>query len=1027
MTQFRSAVLTAVALAFACVTAAPAAPPTVQFNRDIRPILNENCFACHGPDAKQAKGDLRIHLRESAIVANKKGDIAIVPGKPDESSIVKRIFTTDPKTIMPPPDSHKTLKPEQKELLKAWITQGAEYQKHWAYIAPVRPELPAVQNANWPRNEIDRFILAKLESRKLSPSPEADKRTLIRRVTFDLTGLPPTLEEVRAFVDDKSPDAYEKLVDRLFKSPHYGERMTMWWLDGAHYADSNGYQSDWQRFQWPWRDWVIDAFNDNKRFDQFTIEQVAGDLLPNATTEQRVATGFYRNHRINTEGGTIAQEWLVETCIDRVDTTSQVFLGLTLGCARCHDHKYDPFTQKDFYSLFSYFYNVPEKGNGDAESPVSHAPKMRAPTRADLIAIAELDATIAAQEKALKEKEGSIPALQAAWEKSATAAAVANAKSGTTWTVIQPTEVKALSGAEIKKQPDASMLVTGTVPENDQYTISFAPTVKQITALRLEALPDPSLGGKGPGRPPNGNFVLSDVRVTVDGKPVKLVSSSADFSQDGFPVAAAIDADPVASGWAIHPKTGEPHTAIFGFDKSIESAAPIKLTVELLFKAPYSQHQLGHFRLSVTDSGSPHQAADAIAQILVTEPAKRTAEQKQQLTTYFTANHAGDITAIQRSLTAARQKKAAAEQSFPELMVMQEMPKPREAHVLIRGQYDKLGPIVTAAVPAALNAMPAGAPNNRLGLAQWLVDPANPLTARVQVNRYWEMFFGVGIVKSSENFGVQSEWPSHMELLDWLATEFVRTGWDIKAIQKKILMSATYRQSAKVSPDLLEMDPENRLLARGPRFRLQAEVIRDNALAAAGLLTEKIGGPPVRPYQPEGVWDETSVYGNLRGYKHDDGDALYRRSLYTIWKRTASPADMTMFDMPGREVCQVRRSRTNTPLQALTLMNEVTYVEAARVLAQRAMRQSPAADPAHRIAYAFELSTARPPTDAEAKLLLAGFNSHLSRFQAAPAAAKQLIAQGDSKADPALDPIELAAYTMTTSVILNLDETITKE
>lgn len=1024
------------AAAWAGVLAAWAVPnagaaEAVDFNRDIRPILTANCFACHGPD-KDAKAGLRLSDRDLATHPNPKHQIAIVPGHPETSQIVRRIFSDDPDVHMPPPDSHKRLTEAQKQTLKQWIAEGAVYEKHWAYVPAKRWDPPAVKDVGWCRNTIDRFVLAKLESKGLHPSPEADRPTLIRRASFDVTGLPPSPADVRAFVEDKSPNAYEKMLDRLFASPRYGERMAMWWLDGARYADSHGFQSDWERYQWRWRDGVIDAFNRDEPYDQFTIDQIAGDLRPNATLDQQIASGFNRNARVNTEGGAIAQEWLTETVIDRVSTTSEVWLGVTMGCARCHDHKYDPFTQKDFYSLFAYFYNVPENGTGDAERAGNFKPYIKAPRPFETARLAELDKALADAKARDQKLAAGLPALQREWEKKIDPATLHS-----DWTPADPVKLAATGKVVLKTQPDHSVLATGPNPAKTMYTLTLKPGLKILTGFQLEALPDDALSGHGPGRSENGNFVLYEIHIAVDGKPVRIERAEADFSQKKFPVASLADPKPRYStnpkpkkhgpGWGIDPQFGKAHRAAFTFDPVLLSGSST-VTVTLGFDSRFPRHTLGRFRIAFTDVAKPRLGdgdTAAVAAILKTPEAKRTAKQKAELAAYFRAHLAGPIAEADLALRAAQKQRDDYYNAIPTVMVMSDA-KPRQAHILIRGQYDHPGEAVSPAVPASLNPLPKGAPANRLGLAEWIVDPANPLTARVAVNRFWELYFGAGICRSSDNLGVQAEYPTHPKLLDWLATEFVRLHWDMKAIQKKILMSATYRQSSATTPGLAAADPENRLLARGPRFRLQAEEIRDNALAIAGLLVNKIGGPSVYPYQPAGVWDETSVYGNMHHYKHATDDGLYRRSLYTIWKRTAAAPDMLLFDMPSREICQVKRARTDTPLQALALMNEVTFVEASRVLAQHMIEQG-GATPASRIDFAYRRALGRDATDAEKAVLIPGLLARLDRYRHDPDAAKKLITEGQTPPDPRADPAELAAYTMTASVILNLDQTITKE
>lgn len=767
----------------------------LDFNRDVRPILSNNCFKCHGPDAKQRQGGLRLDVRDSATSVADSGAKAIVSGDPGNSELIRRIMHADENERMPPPDSHKTLTAEQKEMLARWIKQGAEYKAHWAFVAPDRPNVPAVAHSETRIvNPIDAFIADRLLSEGLSMSPEADKAVLLRRVTFDLTGLPPTIAEIDAFLADNSPQAYDKVVERLLNSPRYGEHMARYWLDAARYADTNGYQVDLGRTMWPWRDWVIDAFNRNLPFDQFTIEQLAGDLLPNPSPSQRLATGFNRNHCITVEGGVIDEEYRVEYVMDRVTTTGTTWLGLTLGCCRCHDHKYDPFTQKEFYQLFAFFNSVAEKGFGENGSGT--APKMAFWT-------SELQQRRAALEQQL---------------------------------------------TEIKVQ-------------------------LQQTAAK-EA---------------------SDLR-----------------------------------------------------------------------------------------------------------------------------------TSLEQQLAATQQKRNELDKEVLQVMVMQDAERPRDTFVLDRGQYDQPTVKVGPDVPAGLPPLPADATRNRLALAKWLVDAANPLTARVIVNRDWQRLFGTGLVKTVEDFGVQAEWPSHPELLDWLAVEFVRSGWDVKHMQRLIVTSATYRQASRVTPELLERDPENRLLARGPRFRLSGEQIRDAALATGGLLSTKFGGPSVSPYQSDGLWAELNDRDGLSmKFEQSHGEDLYRRSVYTFWKRTVPPPTMQVFDAPEREFCVVRRSNTNTPLQALVLLNDIQMVEAARKLAERMLTEA-GQSLDERLSYAFRLAIARKPSPAELDVLRRAWNEEHTVLASDPVAVKRLLAVGESTANPSLDPLELAACANVARMILNLDEAITK-
>ncbi|MDZ4404847.1 PSD1 and planctomycete cytochrome C domain-containing protein [Prosthecobacter sp.] len=1027
-------------LAFPALLAAE--PAKLKYNRDVRPILNEKCFHCHGTDASHRKGDLRLDLREQAMKPAKSGDIAIVPGKPEQSQIVARVeLPHEDDDVMPPEKDGKPLTSEEKAILKQWISEGAEYQGHWAFLKPERSPAPKIENPQITiRNEIDAFIATRLEQEGLQASPEADRATLLRRVTLDLTGLPPTLEEIAAFEKDASPKAYEAVVDRLLKSEHYGERMAMQWLDFARFADSHGFQTDSSRAMWPWRDWVIKAFNDNKPFDQFTIEQIGGDLLPNASRDQIVATGFNRNHRLNGEGGIIAEEWRIENIIDRVETTSFTWLGLTLNCCRCHDHKYDPLTQKDFYSFFAFFNNVAESGTIQGASNRSGGnsdPVIVVPDKEDEIQLAQLKKAVTKAEASVTETQLQLPNLVASWEADMESPETTKKQM---WEVLQVKDAKSKGGAALRKLPDASWIAGGRNPDTDTYTITSPLTEGTFTGLLLEALPDPTLPNQSLGRAFNGNFVLTGIEGEISAPglkmPVKIAftRAEADYAQKGYDVKLLIDKEP-ANGWAIDgndPKKRVDRKAMFIVDKALTVPAGATLTVRLVHQSKFSGHNIGRFRMSATDAEPALASLDgtggppaAVLAIMKTPTENRTPQQRAELEKFYRASVDSPLRDADYALAAAKTELEKFERTVPSVMVMKEGPV-RDAFILKRGEYDKPGDKVSMTTPAVLPPMPKDAPLNRLGLAKWMVDPANPLTARVWVNRAWENFFGYGLSKSTENLGTQSEYPVHPELLDWLATEFIRTGWDMKAMQKLIVMSATYRQSSKLTPALLEKDPENRLLARGPRFRLAGEIVRDQALAIAGLLVPKIGGPSVKPYMPEGVWDETSKYGDLRGYKADSGDGLYRRSFYTIWKRTAAPPTMLLFDAPTREICTVKRSRTNTPLQALSLLNEVTFVEAARGLAQQ-MMQHGGTTPEQRIAYGFKRATARDIEPAALKQLTAGFAKRVEFFKFKPAEATALLSQGATKADASLNPAELAAYTTTATVLLNLDRVVTRD
>ncbi|WP_146523416.1 PSD1 and planctomycete cytochrome C domain-containing protein [Stieleria varia] len=1032
----------------------------ISFNRDIRPILSENCFVCHGPDKEQVAAGLRLDMRDSAVTEADSGEIPIVPGDAAESEVMLRLTSDDADVRMPPAESGKQLTAEQVELVRQWIDEGAPYDQHWAFVAPVRPDVPDTRNEQ-ALNPIDHFIFDRLAREHLAPSKPAERTTLLRRVTLDLTGLPPTPSEISSFLADQSPDAYEKVVDRLLASPHYGERMTLPWLDHARYADSNGYQSDGSRDMWAWRDWVIDAFNRNLPFDQFTIEQLAGDMLPNATKKQIIATGFNRNNRLNGEGGRIVDEWFVETVIDRVETTGLTWLGLTFNCCRCHDHKYDPISQREFYQMFAYFNSVDESGvlapngkNGDNTPPV-----LELPTEEQTQELIRLDQVIQSAQQRVKDERRNLPAAIAAWE-SELRDSTEDARQ--VWEMTSPSVVKSLGGASMKRQEDGSYLAGGTNPASDTYEIEVPLDTGKLSALMIEVLPDPSLPTKSLGRAFNGNFVLTRVDATVtapslsDPMELILAKAAADFEQDGWLAdtvqrrTSTSESEDIGSkpkkGWAPEgnkPENRVPRRIMFVADRQVEILDDALLKVVLRHESPYGQHNIGRFRLFTSSLPTEQIALETdaipseIAAVLAVPKDQRDKKQTKQLEAYFVEHVPNGLRVAEQVLETAKKERTAADKLVASTMVMKEGP-PRDAFILERGEYDRPKKKVERSVPAVLPDLPNGVANDRLGLAKWIVDPSNPLTARVWVNRQWEQFFGVGIVKTSENFGAQAEYPVHPELLDWLAVEFMSPTvmpdvagapaqpWDMKAFRKMLVMSATYRQSSHVTPQLMARDPENRLLARGPRFRLSGELIRDSALASSGLLVSKIGGPSARPYMPAGVWDETSKYGNLRNYKHDQGDGLYRRTMYTIWKRTAAPPSMLIFDAPNREVCTIKRSRTNTPLQALSLLNEVTFVEASRGLAARMIREA-GESAEERIAHGFQLAIGRQPVGQEMDILRSGLESDLKRFTEDTEAAKQLIAIGESSIGRDIDPSVMAAYTMTANVILNLDEFVTRE
>jgi hypothetical protein len=1014
-------------------------PHPLSFNQDIRAILSDACFQCHGPDDAKRQGGLRLDQAQGAMGAGDSGAIAIVSGKVDESELNRRIISDDPSLTMPPPDSGKTLTREQIELLRRWISEGAAYEEHWAFRTVTRPNVPADNGFAHP---IDAFVEVKRRAAGLKGQAEADRVTLIRRLTLDLHGIPPTPAEVDAFVQDSSANAYEKLVDRLLASPRYGERMAVQWLDFARYADSNGFQVDSSRFQWPWRDWVIDAFNKNMPFDQFTIEQNAGDLLPSATESQILATGFHRNHKLNGEGGIIAEEWRIETVIDRVETMGLTWLGLTLNCCRCHDHKYDPITQREFYQFFAYYNNVPESGTLQGESRNTE-PTLRVVTGEHQQMVQAFSKRVSDTEQELAELQKGVRQLAAKWS-------AENGKNllakKSMWTQLIAANAKSLGGATISDQGDGIYLVSGENPAFDTYEIRGKTPPGKVTGILIECFVDPSLPQQSLGRYPNGNFVLTRVEVSShasDGstQTAKVARAVADFSQSGWDIANVV-AGAKGKGWAVDgPTKKENRKAFFVLDKPLDVSADSEIVVRLQHDA-INQHNIGKFRLSTTATAAEGIALQEVPisalllEALSAAEAQRSDAQWQEIEKYYESQVEGPIQAKMRDVAAAKKALEDYQATVPTAMVLKEG-NLRETFVLKRGQYDLPGDKVERGLPAALPPLPADVPNDRLGLAKWLVNERNPLTARVWVNRAWERFFGNGLVKSSENFGSQADFPSHPELLDYLAAEFMQPTflpsvggeaakpWDMKAIQKFIVMSETYRQASTASAEARLTDPENRWLARGARLRLQGEFIRDSALAVSGLLVEKIGGPSVRPYMPEGVWDETSRYGDLRNYKPDEDGGRYRRSMYTVWKRTAAPPSMLLFDAPNREVCTVKRSRTNTPLQALSLLNEITFIEAARGLAKRMFVEG-GGDAESRLRYGFRLVVGREPSESELQVLKDGISADMEELRKTPAAVDGLLAAGLPTKIDGEDRVEFAAYCLAANVLLNLDEFVNR-
>ncbi|MHC5537495.1 PSD1 and planctomycete cytochrome C domain-containing protein [Singulisphaera rosea] len=980
-------------------------PRPIDFNRDIRPILSETCFQCHGPDAAKRKADLRLDTRDGLFKS------VVVPRNAEESDLYTRLIAEDDDDRMPPRSLGKDLSAEQVALIKRWIDEGAEWRGHWAYLTPVRPNIPQVEGPAASRNDIDRLILSKLKERGFSPSPEADRITLIRRLSFDLTGLPPTPSEVDAFVNDKAPDAYESLVDRLLGSPHFGERMAMYWLDLVRYADTTGIHGDNHRDVSLYRDYVIKAFNENMPFDQFTIEQIAGDLLPNPSDSQRIGSGYNRMLMTTQEGGAQAKEYLAKYSADRVRNASTVWMGATLGCAECHDHKFDPFKTRDFYRFASYFADIQEVAVGAQE-------QTRMPTPEQATEAKRIDAKIAAIRKTLDTQTPELDRSLALWEEGLQAEKVA-------WDVVRPISTSSTNGTELKVQDDGSILATGPSPESDTYTLSFKIETSPATAIRLEVLPDDSLPGHGPGRAANGNFVLNELQVSANGAPLPLRKPSATHSQAGYDVVGSRDGQP-NTGWAILDQTGRVNEAVF----ELESDPKVETFEVRLQQAYGSQHTLGHFRVSITSSARPIVAGGIgrglppeVAQVLEVPPGSRSDKQKASLTAYY-RGIAPALETQRKSLADEQMRKDDLQNVMPQTLISIAV-EPRDIRILPRGNWlDESGPIVTPAVPEFLRVGEQQGPRaTRLDLARWFVSRENPLVARVFVNRLWKLAFGQGIVTTLDDFGSQGTWPTHPELLDWLAVEFMDRGWDTKGMLRLMLLSSTYRQSSNVTEALRQGDPYNHWLARQGRYRLEAEVVRDNALAISGLLSPTIGGPSVKPYQPVGYWFHLNF--PKREYQSDHGEGLYRRGLYTYWCRTFLHPSLLAFDAPSREECKVERPRSNTPLQSLVLLNDTTYVEAARSLAEHIVREG-GDDFSKKLVWAYRRALSRPPHADEARILEALYGKHLDHYKSDWKAADELVHTGERDVPFDLDVPELAAWTSISRAILNLHETITR-
>jgi mono/diheme cytochrome c family protein len=1011
---------------------------TVNFAREVRPILSDNCFSCHGPDDKARKAGLRLDTKEGALAKLKSGSVCLVPGKPDESELVFRLETDDPEARMPPKKSGKQLTAQQIDILRRWVEQGAAWTTHWAFDPPRKSELPAVKDAAWPRNPIDRFILARLESEGLSPSLEAEPTTLVRRVFLDLTGLPPTPKEVDAFLADTSGDAYEKLVDRLLESPRYGEHMARFWLDAARYGDTHGLHLDNYREIWPYRDWVIKAFNTNKPFDQFVVEQLAGDLLPKPTLDQLVATGYNRCHVSTSEGGSIEEEVYVRNVVDQIDTNGTVFLGMTFGCARCHDHKYDPVRMKDYYQLFGFFNNI--DGPALDGNIARWAPIAKVPSAADKAALEAADRKLSSIRKSISDEVAKAVAAydgkadidqgeyvrreDFVWIDDALPAGASPRGDGP-WEFVSRPDHPVLGGQsalKITAQGLKQRLFDNAgrklkVGEADNF---FAHVFIDPVNPPREIMLQWHTAGAWSHRAYWGENVIAWGK---DGTPERL--RAGDLPPAGKWVRLEVEVKKlglkpgtVIDGWAFTQQDGTAYWDRAGLETWTPQEGQAYDTLTAWVRA----------RKAEKGAGLP----DGLKAALAVDRSKRSEAQRKELLARFVEQGYSKTRPVfdplHTQLAQAEQDRKQIDDRIPTTLVFREKAGDvKPAYMLNRGEYDQRRDKVGRATPAFLPPLPPGEPLNRLGLARWLTAPNHPLTARVAANRLWLQVFGTGIVKTAEDFGSQGDPPSHPELLDWLAVQFREDGWDVKRFMKRMVMSATYRQSSRVTPEGLAKDPSNRLLSRGPRFRLDAETLRDQAFDLGGLLIERVGGPSVKPPQPSGLWEAVGYTdSNTAHFKADTGaEKVHRRSLYTFWKRTSPPPQMTTFDAPSREACLVRRERTNTPLQALLMMNEPQFVEASRALAQRTLREAGGTSD-ERLSYMFRLATSRRPDAKDVAELNGALQDFLAHYTKDAAAARELIGIGETRPDSKFAPGELAAWTMIANVILNLDEVVTK-
>lgn len=1142
-----------------------AADEAIDFNRDIKPIISSNCVSCHGPDENKRKADLRLDTFDGATV-DLGGYRAIAPGDAKSSEAILRAKSDDPDEVMPPPKSGHELKPDEIALLEEWINAGAKFDRHWSFVPPVRPEKPAVSRDDWAKNDIDRFVLARLDSENLKPQAEASPEVLLRRLSIDLIGLPPQPDEVKAFVaawESASASGPERdglwaaKIDELLKRHSYGERWAAPWLDLARYADSMGYASDNLRTIWGYRDWVIDALNRNLPYDQFTLEQLAGDLLPEASTEQRIATAFHRNTMNNTEGGTDNEEFRVASVKDRVNTTIQVWMGLTMRCAECHTHKYDPITQAEYYQLYDFFNQAADADTND------DAPTIAVPGTEESRKRAELQAKIDALHTQLETVDANtLLAEQRMWE--------SQYRGQTSWKTLEFSERQSLSGATISPEQDGSLFVSGQSPKNDTYQLTVTPNFSgPVTGFRLEAIPDPRNPGGGSGRSPEGRFFLNRfaahldtgkrapkgqfVRVTVPGakkflhlaevevfsgnqnvalkgkasqistypdspasnaidgitdgnfqahktshtneennpwwevdlggqtpvdrivlwnrtdggtasriegytiqlldterrvvweearlqapkkeafwalsgeRQLLFATATADFSTDKYSVQdAAKTVSRNLNGWDVTPRQNEKIEAVFVLGAPVEVSPEDKLTITLNHDFNYGgQLTLGRFRVAVTDEATLPKRAQLppdVLRLVDKNEADRSEAEAKKLADYF-RGVAPSLSKLRNEIAAVQKQRDAIKTPTVPVMVELAADKHRETRIQVRGNFMDLGDKVEKGVLAAFHDFPKDAPNNRIGVAKWLMDPANPLTARVAANRIWAQLFGIGIVETEEDFGSQGTYPSHPELLDWLAVEFRENGWDQKALIKTIAMSAAYRQDSAAPAELFERDPFNVLIARGPRFRLDAEQVRDQALALSGLLSDKVGGPSVYPPQPPGMW--RAAFNGERNWATSTGEDRYRRGLYTFWRRSVPYPSMATFDAPSREVCNLRRIRTNTPLQAFVTLNDPVYVEIAQALARRVLAEG-GKTAAERVDFALRLVQVRPPSPEELNTVTELYEAELAHYRGDAESAKALATSEIQTAPEGADLAELAAWTSVANILLNLDSVLTK-